>query len=781
MSLRCGLLPDQFPPIGFPFVKTRRFLAAVLLLATAGTVAYLFLRPHKSANVSETKQYADPASCIQCHASEAAGYARTGMAHAFSTPAAKDTVDSPAKERQFFHTASSTYYELSAHDGKFFQRRWQLGFDGKADNVEELPIDYIMGSGNHVRTYLHREQDGTLIELPLAWYSEDGGHWGMNPGFDNAHPMTRRPIAYECMFCHNGYPEIPATAHRDLSANPVYLSLPQGIDCQRCHGPAEGHVKAARTPGTSLAQIRSLVLNPAHLSNDRQMEVCEQCHLETTSHLLPDRIRHYDQEPFGYRPDQPLAGFNAYFSRDPEYGRTDNFEIVNAPYRLRQSQCYLKSQGALTCETCHDPHDLHKGPESASYYTNICMKCHAANLPQKIALHQHPASNNCVSCHMPKRRTEDVVDAVMTDHLIQRLAPPAKDLLARKQEVSDTPATQYHGPVKRYVLDHESAAPSDALYDAAAQVIDGSNLQAGIPALSDLIHTQHPSQPNFSIELGDAMRHTGDLTGAIAAYRDALSLDPFSSRAQRRLGVALGSAGETDEALNVLHTAIDREPANPLLWYELALIEARTGSLEKATAELRKTLELKPDFADAENTLGSTLAQTGDVTGAEASFRAALAINPYDSEAQSNLGRLLAGENDWKQAAFHLQKAVQLDPTNMNAHSDYATVLLQTGRFPEAEAEAHAAVKANPQSPLAHDLLGQMLAQKGQTSAARTEFEEALRIDPNFGPAQLDLAQVLLQQGQTTTAIPLLQQAERSPLSGIADRAHELLQKLSLR
>src|SRR5271167_354738 len=101
----------------------------------------------------------------------------------------------------------------------------------QARNVEELQIDSIMGSGNHVRTYLHRESDGTLIELPLAWYSELGGHWGMNPGYDNAHPMTHRPIAYECMFCHNTYPEIPETAHRDLAANPVYGgSLPEGID-----------------------------------------------------------------------------------------------------------------------------------------------------------------------------------------------------------------------------------------------------------------------------------------------------------------------------------------------------------------------------------------------------------------------------------------------------------------------------------------------------------------------------------------------------------------------
>jgi len=775
MSLQPAGETLPYPTERVSFVTTRRSIAAALLLAAAALASFLLVHHRQRPQPIATSDYADPATCIQCHADEAAGYARTGMAHAFYLPTASTTIDSPSKEHQFFHTASGTFYEMTQHNGKFYQRRWQQGFDGNPENAEELSIDSIMGSGNHARTYLHHEQDGTLIELPLAWYSEDGGHWGMNPGYDNAHPMTRRPIAYECMFCHNGYPQIPPTAHRDLSANPVYdATLPQGIDCQRCHGPGMAHVQLARTPGASLQQVRALILNPIRLSNDRQMEVCEQCHLETTSHLLPDRIRHYDREPFSYKAGQSLANFNAYFTRDPQYGRTDNFEIVNAPYRLRQSQCYLKSQGALTCETCHDPHDLHKGPQAASYYANICMKCHAATLPQQIALHKHPASNDCVSCHMPQRRTDDVVHAIMTDHLIQRLAPPAKVLLAPQQEATDT----YHGPVKRYLLDHQTPTTNDALYDAAAQVIDSSNLQAGIPALADLIRTQHPDQPNFSIELGDAQRHNNNLPAAIDAYKDALKIDPLSSRAQRRLGATLGSAGQTDEALSVLHAAIEREPDNALLWYEQALIELKLGSTAQAIADFKKSLQLKPDFADAENNLGSALAQSGDATGAESAFHTALDINPYDSDTRANLGRLLAGEGDWKQAAFHLQKAVQLDQSNANAHADYAVVLLQLQRVPDAEAQAKEAIAADAKSPQAHDLLGQILAQKGQLAPSRSEFETALQLNPGFTPAQLDLAETLIQQRQVQSAIPLLQKAQRSSNPAIAQRANAILREL---
>lgn len=686
----------------------------VITLAALTVVAFHWI-DGKNAHETNPETYADPNSCAQCHATEAAAYATTGMAHSFYKPQAKDTIQAPAKEHQFFHATSATYYSMTEHDGRYFQRRWQRGFDGRPDNIEELQIDYVMGSGNHVRTYLHREEDGTLIELPLAWYAESGGHWGMNPGYDNPRPRTRRLIAYECMFCHNAYPEIPETAHRDLSASPVYKgALPEGIDCQRCHGPGASHVHAAQTPGTPLSRIRSLILNPAHLSNSRKMEVCEQCHLETTSRSLPDRIRHYDQQPFGYMANQSLSSFNSYFAQDAEKSRTDNFEIVNAPYRLRQSHCYLKSKGALTCETCHNPHDLHKGPKSASYYASICMKCHAENLTTPIALHQHPDSNDCVSCHMPKRRTEDVVHAVMTDHLIQRNPPSAKELLAERQELPETDANAYRGEVKRYLLDNEGPSLTDSIYNALAQVIDSSNLEIGIPQLEKALRVQSSKQPNFFMELGDGMRHAGNLSGAINAYRQALELDPLSSRAQRRLGVTLGSNGQEDEALSVLQEAIDHEPGNALLWYERALIESRAGKHENAIADLKKSLQLKPDFSDALNNLGSNLAQKSDLQGAEAAFRAALTIEPYNAGARANLGRLLAEKTDWRQAAFQLQKAVQLDGTDANAHLAYAVVLIQMNHLHEAKNEANAAMNADPKSSQARDLMAQILAQRSR-------------------------------------------------------------------
>src|SRR4029078_510632 len=111
-----------------------------------------------------------------------------------------------------------------------------------------------------------------------------------------------------------------------------------------------------------------------------------------------------------------LGEFRLYFDHKPGSAHDDKFEIVSAAYRLRQSACFRGSQGALLCTTCHDPH-VRSNPDS---FAAACGKCHQTKLTALVAAGTHPASAACADCHMPKRRTDDVVHVVMTDHLIQR-------------------------------------------------------------------------------------------------------------------------------------------------------------------------------------------------------------------------------------------------------------------------------------------------------------------------------------------------------------------------
>ena len=230
-----------------------------------------------------------------CHSQIYESYRRTSMGRSLFAPAPANTVEDYKDKHTFYHAASDTHYSMIVRDGVYYQRRWQTGFDGSDTNIEEMKIDYVIGAGDHARSYLHRTDLGTLIELPLGWYSERGGYWAMSPGFDSHHPQTRRRVSYECMFCHNGYPQNP-TPNQARSTEPVFSGeLPQGIDCQRCHGPGELHVRTAQTPGAKPADISTAIVNPARLNPKLQLEACMQCHLEPTSGRIPSLIRRFNR------------------------------------------------------------------------------------------------------------------------------------------------------------------------------------------------------------------------------------------------------------------------------------------------------------------------------------------------------------------------------------------------------------------------------------------------------------------------------------------------------
>jgi len=58
---------------------------------------------------------------------------------------------------------------MVTRDGKYYARRHQLDSQGKETNVVEKEIHYVMGSGNHARSYLHRTPNDRLVEMPVGW------------------------------------------------------------------------------------------------------------------------------------------------------------------------------------------------------------------------------------------------------------------------------------------------------------------------------------------------------------------------------------------------------------------------------------------------------------------------------------------------------------------------------------------------------------------------------------------------------------------------------------
>ncbi len=193
---------------------------------------------------------------------------------------------------------------------------------------------------------------------------------------------------------------------------------------------------------------------------------------------------------------------------------------------MRASQCFIKSAGALKCTTCHDPHDMSThGAEAAEHYNAICRQCHASSIYRGVAASRHTAATDCIDCHMPKRRTEDIVHIVVTDHLIQR-NKPAGDLLADIPERHEDAANSYHGEVTPYYPDPLPNSVENRYYLALAQVRDQANLAAGLPAFEKALEALRSPRPEPYLEFAEALRAAGQPVRALAAFQESLRRDP---------------------------------------------------------------------------------------------------------------------------------------------------------------------------------------------------------------------------------------------------------------
>lgn len=731
----------------FRFGQSRWRIAAAVFALLAGAAGILF---HRSFPSRDDQQYANgyvpPQSCIRCHAKIAETYQQTGMGRSFHRVSAQTEAADFKGRNSITHQPSGKRYEMVRQDGAFYLRRSVLNQDPGLE-IESFAqsMDYAIGSGNHARTYLHRTADGKLIELPVSWYSDLGGYWAMSPGYDQATQMdVHRPIGKDCMFCHNGYPSSdPVTG--SLSDGAVFAEkLPEGIDCQRCHGPGAAHVKAASALLPNKEKVRASIVNPSHLPRERQMDVCRQCHLETTSLPLPNGIRRYDRTAYSFKPGEPLQDFEIAFDHAPDSPLKDRFEVAHQAYRLQKSKCYLKSD--MTCITCHNPHRPQRGEAGAAQYRAVCQGCHQAEHP-RLAATTVTRDSDCLGCHMGKRRTEDVVHVVMTDHFIQRFKPKG-DPLSPIEEV--IPA--YQGEVVAYDPRLLSQMPEGNLYYAVAQVAAGSNLKQGIPMLQRALEEQKPQHAGFYFALAAAQAKAGNDAEAIHWYDEALKQPDHTPAMLREQAAALARLHQLPQALQVAGKAVDTAPNDAVAHTTLGNIQLQLGNLQQAQQALEHALALDPEMADAQNLMGVAFTRLSKPEDAARSFRKALQIDPGLTEAKINLAVLLADQGDMEKAEAAMQSLLRTNPESADLHHRYALVLASNKQWPKATEQMQQAIHIEPRSANLYADLGDVSVAAGKVDSAISQYRQAIALDGGLLKAHLGLASILMAQNKPAAA-----------------------------
>ena len=186
-------------------------------------------------NHNDTVRYVGKEQCRMCHVEIYDSYIQTGMGkslhYAVKDHSALASSDMPI----IYDSIKNLFYEPIWRNDSLYLKEFRLD-NNDTSHLLIKKVTYKIGSGHHTNSHLF-EINGYLHQMPYTYYTQEAIA-DLPPGFENGN-NTRfsREIGLECMSCHNAHSD-----HQKGSTN-KYNSVPQGIDCERCHGPGEIHVK----------------------------------------------------------------------------------------------------------------------------------------------------------------------------------------------------------------------------------------------------------------------------------------------------------------------------------------------------------------------------------------------------------------------------------------------------------------------------------------------------------------------------------------------------------
>ncbi|MGA3239405.1 MAG: tetratricopeptide repeat protein [Bryobacteraceae bacterium] len=244
---------------------------------------------------------------------------------------------------------------------------------------------WAFGAGTKAVTWVSQTGEETIAEHGQSYYAATKS-LALTPGHTSSADIVYRtfdPIAtaLRCFRCHSTGPVTLAAGFQVQPGEP-------GIHCEACHGPGRAH---AESGGAAAIQ------NPKRLSAGQINTLCGACHRQASD--LDD---------------------------DTDWSNTWN--VRHQPSYLHRAACFRNSNGALSCLTCHDPHQPLK--TAASAYDARCTSCHPK------AAHTTPiAARSCVGCHMPQVATS--ANLRFTNHWIGIYDPRGRNLIPSKRAVTD--------------------------------------------------------------------------------------------------------------------------------------------------------------------------------------------------------------------------------------------------------------------------------------------------------------------------------------------------------
>lgn len=594
-------------------------------------------------NHNDSVGYVGMAKCATCHLDKVETFVHTGMGMSFDTVSFSKSSANFGTNHVLYDSFNNFYYFPYWKNEKLFVMEFRLiEGDTVYKRIEE--ITYIIGSGQHTNSHLIQKGD-YIIQAPFTWYAQDQ-KLDFPPGFEaGANSRFSRVIDQECMSCHNG---IPSMKHGSSKA---FEYVPNGIDCERCHGPGQLHVSNSLAGVIPEGDIDYSIVNPSKLSWERQIDVCQRCHLQGNNVLKASKTFN------DFKPGMVLSEvFEIYL---PQYeGDNQLFNMANHADRFQHSVCFLESnkQGrSFTCITCHNPH-VSVTQTDAVQFNAKCLSCHTDNSCKEKQNVRELKDNNCVNCHMPKSSTEDIPHVTVHDH---KIAIHNTSLENKSDKVVglysvNNPSPEINTMIRAYLTYYEKFDALPIYQQKAKSLLKKSD------DLALWIHYHYQKQDWDAIVELVEKKELPDSKNAITCYR-----------------VGKAFSGVTRHILSAewLQLAVLKEPSSYAYKSDLAAEFIKTNDFDKAEVVLIEAINQYDNYVPSYNNLGYLYVRMGKYSLAKKYLERSLTLDPDNLIGKENLVLLYAQLNDTSNELKWLKAILKQDPFHNVALNRYSQLV----------------------------------------------------------------------------------------------------------
>ncbi len=229
-----------------------------------------------------------------------------------------------------------------------------------------------------------------------------------------------------------------------------------------------------------------------------------------------------------------------------------------------------------------------------------------------------------------------------------------------------------------------------ALKDLVNRHLPGSSAGSPLTPLKDDLFVEKIDIDRLHKQ-GVSAYQGGNLSEAIAYYRQVLAINPYYAKTHNNLAIALKQQGNLLEAIGHYRQAVKFGDASELplatIYHNLAKTLEDIGEFAEAIKEYQSAINLSPNFPEAHYNLARLLENAGQIEAAIWHYREAIKYQPKFAQAYSNLGNIFKKVDQLAEAIKCYEQAIAIKPDYAEAHWNLGISLLLTGDLKRGFAE----------------------------------------------------------------------------------------------